>query len=138
MTPYRTQGDPGERPGPGGTSGGTGQFLFGVGLLVAGVYLFLDSVQVTTHAGSLFGWGRGSFGLSLIPLLVGIGFLFFDGKSIVGWALTAAGLLIVLVGVIARMNIYFHRTSLFETLLMLGLIAGGVGLVARSLRPQPS
>lgn len=136
MSPYRTPGDPGEQRGPGGTSGGTGQFLIGVGMLVAGIYLFLDSVQVTTHFGSLFGWGRGSFGLSLIPLLAGIGFLFFDGKSLVGWALTGGGLLIVIVGVVARMDVYFHRTSLFETLMMLGLIAGGVGLVARSLRSQ--
>jgi uncharacterized protein len=134
MSPYRTPGEPGQQRGPGGTSGGTGQFLFGIGMLVAGIYLFLDSVQVTTGFGSLFGWGRGSFGLSLIPLLAGIGFLFFDGKSIVGWGLTGAGLLIVIVGVVARMDVYFHRTSLFETLMMLGLIAGGVGLVARSLR----
>jgi len=31
------------------------------------------------------------------------------------------------------MDIYFRQTSLFNTLVMLVLLAGGVGLVARSL-----
>jgi len=32
------------------------------------------------------------------------------------------------------MDIYFRQTSLFNTLVMLALLFGGVGLVARSLR----
>jgi hypothetical protein len=32
--------------------------------------------------------------------------------------------------------VYFTPTSLFDTLLILGLLAGGLGLVARSLRAQ--
>jgi uncharacterized protein len=123
-----------QRPGPGGTSGGTGEFVAGFLLMVAGGYLFLDSVHVTSHWGGLFGLGRGSFGLSLLPLLVGIGFLFFNGKSAGGWLLVAAGAIIIFVGVLSRLDIYFTRKSLFETLLMLGMLAGGVGLIVRSLR----
>ena len=137
MPPYRSSDDDARtsRPGPGGTSGGMGEFLLGLGLLVVGGYLFLDSVQVTSGGfGSLFGFGQGSFGLSLIPLLLGIGMLFFDGGSKLGWLLAGAGLLIIVAGVISRLDIYFHRRSLFETLLMLGLIAAGGGLIARSLR----
>jgi len=33
-----------------------------------------------------------------------------------------------------NMDIYFRQTSLFNTLVMLVLLAGGLGLVARSLR----
>ena len=40
----------------------------------------------------------------------------------------------VLAGIIANMNIYFQPTSLFNTLMMLALLAGGLGLVARSVR----
>jgi hypothetical protein len=32
------------------------------------------------------------------------------------------------------MDIFFQSTSLFNTLVMLVLLAGGIGLVARSLR----
>jgi hypothetical protein len=38
------------------------------------------------------------------------------------------------VGIIANLHIYFRPTSLFDTLLILILLAGGLGLVARSLR----
>jgi hypothetical protein len=33
-----------------------------------------------------------------------------------------------------NMDIYFRQTSLFNTLMMLGLLFGGLGLLARSLR----
>ena len=82
--------------------------------------------------------GYSAFGLSLVPLLVGIGVLFFNGRSALGWALTAIGTLIILAGIVANLHLYFQPTTLFDTLLMLGLLAGGLGLIARSLRPQGS
>ena len=47
---------------------------------------------------------------------------------------TMGGVVIILAGVLMHMDIYFRQTSLFNTLVMLGLLFGGVGLVARSLR----
>jgi len=35
-----------------------------------------------------------------------------------------------------NMDIYFRQTTLFNTLVMLGLLFGGLGLVARSLKPS--
>ena len=122
------------RRGPGGTSGGMGQFLLGLALLVGGGYLFLDNVEVTSNFGALWGWGYGSFGLSLIPLFVGVALLFFNGKSVAGWVLTGARAIIIFVGVLARMTVYIRHTSLFNVLLILVLIAAGVGLIARALR----
>lgn len=118
--------------GPGGTSGGLGEFLLGLGLVVGGGYLVLNQVSVGGGTWNFFGYN--AFGLSLIPLLIGIGLLFFNGKSLPGWFLTGAGTLIIVVGVIANLQIFFRPTSLFNTLLMLGLLAAGIGLVARSLR----
>jgi hypothetical protein len=51
-----------------------------------------------------------------------------------GWILTAAGAAIILANVLMHMDIYFRPTSLFNTLIMLGLLFGGLGLIARSLR----
>jgi hypothetical protein len=76
----------------------------------------------------------GGFGLSLLPLLAGIGFLFYNGRSVVGWILTVSGAAIILASVLMHMDIYFRPTSLFNTLIMLGLLFGGLGLIARSLR----
>jgi hypothetical protein len=120
------------RRGAGGTPGGVASFFVGVLMAAAGGYLLLQQVQVTT---SYWRFGAyGGFGPTLVPLLVGVAFLFYNGRSIVGWLLTAAGATIILAGVLMNMDIYFRQTSLFNTLMMLGLLFGGLGLVARSLR----
>jgi hypothetical protein len=118
--------------GAGGTPGGVGQFVFGLGLVIAGGYLFLSRVTVTSGLWTL--WGYNAFGVSLIPLLLGIGLLFFNGRSVFGWILTFGGAIIILFGIIANLQIYFNPTSLTNTMIMLGLLAAGIGLVARSLR----
>jgi hypothetical protein len=118
--------------GAGGTSGGIGTFLGGAAMTVAGAYLLLTRVTVTSSGWRFYGYN--AFGLSLFPLLIGIGMLFFNGRSVIGWVLTACGSLIIAVGIIANLAIYFQPSSLFDTLLILVLIAGGIGLVARSLR----
>ena len=116
----------------GGTPGGLGEFLMGFVMACVGGYLLSNQVTV---AGSYWSfWGTNSFGITLIPLLFGVAILFFNGRSWIGWLLTIAGALFILAGVIANMQIYFRPTSLFNTLLMLILLVGGVGLIARSVR----
>ena len=101
-------------------------------MVAAGGYLLLNQVHVTT---SFWRFGAyGGFGLTLLPLLAGVAMLFYNGKSLVGWLLTLAGLTFILAGVLMNMDIYFRQTTLFNTLMMLGLLFGGMGLVARSLR----
>jgi hypothetical protein len=121
--------------GAGGTSGGVGTFLAGAAMVVAGGYLLLTRVNVVSGGWSFYGYD--AFGLSLFPLLIGIGMLFYNGRSLLGWALTAIGTIIIVVGIIANLRIYFEPSSLFDTLMILGLLAGGLGLVARALREVP-
>lgn len=119
----------------GGTQGGTGMFLIGLGMFCAGLYLLFQQIDV--HGG-YWRWGMGnesSFGLTLVPLLAGVGFLFWNGSSKVGWLLAGIGLVILVAGIIANMQIHWRRTSLFNALMMLALVAGGIGLMARALRP---
>jgi hypothetical protein len=121
-----------DKRGAGGTPGGVGQFFIGLVMAVVGVYLLLNQVQVTT---SFWSFGRyGGFGPTLLPLLVGVGFLFYNGKSVIGWLSTGLGLAIILAGILMNLDIYFRQTTLFNTIVMLALLFGGVGLIARSLR----
>jgi hypothetical protein len=71
-------------------------------------------------------------------MLIGIALLFFDGKSVAGWVLTSLGALIIIAGIIVNLQIYFQPTTLYNTLIMLVLLFGGLGLIARSLKPGAS
>ena len=79
-------------------------------------------------------FGQHTFGLSLLPFIAGVLMLFMDGRSKVGWLLLLGGVVIILAGILMNLRIYFEPTSLFNTLLMLVLLFGGVGLIARALK----
>lgn len=117
--------------GAGGTSGGVFQFLIGLAMAVAGAYMLMSRVVV--NSGFWYWGGYNTFGLSLIPLIFGIGFVFFNGKSIIGWLLVFVSAVIIIAGILMNLQIYFQSTSLFNTIIMIILFAGGLGLIARSI-----
>lgn len=125
--------------GAGGTSGGTGRFFLGIAMFVAGMYLLLKSIYVQ-HSfgfGSAF-YSLGGFsitsGMLLIPFIIGVGMLFFNYKSIVGWLLTGGSLIALIVGVISQIQFTLAGMSAFDILVILVLIAGGLGLFLSSFR----
>ncbi len=120
--------------GAGGTPGGLGEFILGLIMAIAGAYLLTNKVMVISSSWSL--WGYNTFGLSLVPLIIGIGILFFNGKSIAGWFLLLVGVVVIFAGIIMNLNIYFERTSLFNTIVMIVLLAGGIGLILRGIAPH--
>ncbi|MCK6548549.1 hypothetical protein L6R52_22065 [Myxococcota bacterium] len=115
----------------GGTKGGLGHFVIGLVLACAGVYLFLD--RITVSGGT---WSFGStgipFGATLVPLIAGVGVLFIDGRSKIGWLLMLAGLLVLVGGMLVNLRLHFRATTLFHTIAMLTFIAAGVGLMIRA------
>ena len=118
----------------GGTPGGLADFLIGFAMTCIGGYLLANQVSVVGSYWNFY--GGATFGITLIPMLFGIGLLFWNGRSIIGRLLTIAGALFILAGVIANLHIYFQPTTLFNTLVMLVLLVGGLGLIARSIRPH--
>jgi hypothetical protein len=118
----------------GGTPGGLGHFLMGFAMACLGAYLLSNQVMVASSYWTFY--GANAFGLTLLPMIVGIGVLFWNGRSVLGWLLTVAGALFILAGVLINLHIYFQPTSLFNTILMLVLLAGGLGLIVRALVPH--
>jgi hypothetical protein len=116
----------------GGTPGGLGHFLLGFAMACVGGFLLTHQVSIVGSYWSF--WGGNSFGITLLPMLFGVGILFWNGKNWFGWLLTVGGALFIVAGIIANMHIYFQPTSLFNTLVMLILLVGGLVLIARSLR----
>ena len=62
----------------GGTPGGLGSFLLGFAMACVGAYLI--SNQVTVGGGYWGFYGGNTFGITLIPMLIGIAMLFFGGR----------------------------------------------------------
>jgi len=96
--------------GAGGSDGGIGRFFIGLIMMVAGGYLFLDAISVT-HG---FGLGRslysfGSFhltsGMVLVPLIFGIGFIFYNASNPIGWILSIASLVMLGFGIISSIGV---------------------------------
>lgn len=124
----------GEHRGAGGTRGGVLTFFVGVAMAAAGAYLLTSRVTVASSGWQM--WGYSGFGLSLIPLMLGIGMLFYDGRSLVAKLLVVVGVVIIGAGIIANLNVYFMHTPLFAMLMMLLLLCGGIGLIIRAVRPM--
>ena len=112
------------------------EFLAGLAMLVVGLFLFTNKAEVQTafFSGSirLFGAHLNS-GLVIIPFIIGIVWLFVKRHSIGAKLVTALGILIIIVSVIASTTIRLPRITLYEWILYLVLIFGGVGLLARAL-----
>lgn len=118
----------------GGTPGGLWEFLIGLAMAVAGGYMLVSRVTVTS---AFWNWGGyNTFGLTLLPLIVGIGIVFFNGRSIIGWLLVFIGVVIIAAGILMNLQVYFQPTTLFNTIVMLILFAGGIGLLAKAVRAQ--
>ncbi len=120
--------------GAGGTPGGFGSFVAGTSMAAAGLHLLMRPLASAADTETQFrsqGWAASS-----LLLLVGAALPFFDGHSRAGGILTATGLSLAALGVLANLRLYFEPTSLVDTLLVLVLVAGGLGLLSRSL-PSP-
>lgn len=128
--------------GAGGTNGGELSFLIGLAMMVAGFYLLLSSIVISSSFG--FGmrlYGIGAYGITsgmlMIPFIFGVIFIFYDSKKYIGWILCAGTIVALIVGVLARSQFTFARMSAFDLLLILILSFGGLGLFIRSLRSNP-
>jgi len=127
---------------PGGRPGGEIKFLIGLLLTAVGLWLFFDSVRISTGFGGLFSGmihhrGGGSrlgettsMGIVLVPLFVGVVALFFNARQTWAWIVTWIGLGIIIIEIVSRFRPVFDMKS-SHALLMLIMIAGGCGLMLR-------
>ena len=106
------------------------EFLIGLVLVGAGVYWVLNSFVVTFDWGGIWGGfgmsSRLATGLMLIPL-------FFLDRKWIGWVVTAIGVLVILVTLLTSVRFRPISATLWQYVVMFGMIAVGVGLLARGL-----
>jgi len=107
--------------------------LSGLALFILGLFLITQNTIVSTgyFFGGIFGSFNPSFGLLLLPIILGIILLFTLKRKIWGWILIAGGLITILAGVLMSLRITFKPTTLYITILMFACLAAGIGLIIR-------
>jgi hypothetical protein len=76
-----------------------------------------------------------TFGITLLPMPIEIGIVFWNARSFVGWLLTIAGVLFIFAGVIANLH-SFSATKPLQYSPHDGALVGGLRLIARGIQPQ--
>ncbi len=125
--------------GAGGTNGGAGRFFVGLIMMIAGGYLFLNSVHIS-HGFSmgyrLYSFGRFGItsGMVLVPFIFGIGFIFYNSRNIIGWVLSVGSLVMFFFGIISTIRFNIRHMTAFDLIVIIVLLVGGTGLFLSSLR----
>lgn len=134
--------------GAGGTTGGIGAFFTGLAMMGVGFYLLLSKIMVVSSFMSgaplyRFSGVQGipfSFqvtsGMIFIPMIIGIMMVFYNGRSILGWALFVISLGAMIAGVITSLSIRMQSMSAIDAIIIFVLAFGGLGMFLRSLRPS--
>ena len=109
------------------------EFYIGIISMAAGVFFLLSkSVVRSSFLGLTIGGINISTGIVVIPLMAGIIWLVNNPKSIIARIITIAGAIFIIASIIMTIRIYFTTTSLFDYLVMMVLIAIGVGLIIKA------
>lgn len=108
------------------------EMIIGIVLLASG--LFMLSRRVIVHTG-WYTWRIGTFNLSsgtiVIPLIIGIIWYFYNPKSVISKVIMGLGAIFIVLSVIMSVSINFMATSMFDYILIIGMIAAGCGLLLK-------
>ncbi len=66
--------------------------------------------------------------------MLGVGWIFYNAKSVWGWILATGSLVAIVFGALMSLSISIRTMSLLDLIIILVLLVGGLGLFARSLR----
>ncbi len=107
--------------------------ILGALLIFWGIFNLLKNIVVYTPI--IFGnslSGGANFATSSILLLLGVGIIFLNKKSPLGYLLIIIGFSIVSISIFLSLKMRFLPTSLFKTLLIFSSIIGGFCLLIKT------
>lgn len=111
------------------------QFLGGLAMLIVGLYILAQKVIVSSSflGGMRLGGLSISNGMIMIPLIIGIIWMFASGGSFISKVFTGMSVLLIVAAIVISTNIYLVNISLYEWVIILVFIFGGVGILAKIL-----
>ncbi len=109
------------------------QFFGGIGLLLVGLFLLFNHVRVTSGYASLWGWSGNNIGYLMLPFLLGVGWIFYNAKSVWGWLISAVSLVMIVFSIISGLRIWFAPISMIDLMIMLVPFAIGAAWVLKGM-----
>ena len=110
------------------------EFYVGIISIAAGIFFLLSKAVV--HSGfygiSFAGGINVSTGIVIIPLMVGVVWLVNNPKSIIAKLITIAGSVFIIASIILNIRISFVTTTMVDYVIMMLLIAVGLGLIIKT------
>lgn len=83
---------------------------------------------------SMLGMGGGGAGFLILPIIAGIGIMFYDYKNKLGWLLTGGGLVVLLFVLLSQLTMYFAHISLLGFILMFLPLTIGGAMLAKGMK----
>lgn len=109
------------------------EFYMGIISMAMGIFFLLSKSVVRSgfYSFSVAGLSMSS-GIVVIPLMIGILWLVNNPKSMLAKLITIAGSVFIIASIIMNIRITFTTTSLFDYVVMMILLAVGIGLIIKS------
>lgn len=117
----------------GGLNKNDGAYFAGMASIFLGVFMVFQHVRVgSSFLAMLMGGGAG-LAIFLLPLLIGIGMLFYNYKSKWGRGITALSVITLLLAILFTLSFTFPSLSLLQTVMMFLPFAIGGALVVKGM-----
>jgi hypothetical protein len=118
------------------TDGELAADLYCIGGLVAlavGMLMVFSHMRIGTGALAWFGWGSAGGGFVFLPLLVGIGMIFYNSKWRAGYIVCGVGVALIMFTILSQLVITFPFVSAISFILMFLPLAAGIGLMLKGV-----
>ena len=110
------------------------QFFAGIASLMLGIFLLFNHVRVGSGYPTFWGWVGGEhIGYLLFPLIFGIGWIFYNAKSVWGWLISAVSVVMLVFTIISGLRISFAPISMIDLIIMLIPLAFGTAYVLKGM-----
>ena len=110
------------------------QIFSGFALIAVGILMVLNHVKIGTGYMTLLGLGGGGAGFLILPIIVGIGIMFYDYKNKLGWRLAGGGFVVLLFVLLSQLTMHFAHISLLGFILMFLPLAIGGAMLAKGVK----
>jgi len=110
-----------------------GAYFGGLALIFAGLVMVFQHVRVGSGLFAMLGMGSGGFALLFLPLMVGIGMMFYDSKNKWGWIVTALSCVFLILATLATLTMTFSSVTMLQLIVMFVPFALGAALLVKGL-----